>query len=345
MNGGVLIQSPGSLVTAFTVRSLRVAPYECARCRLLASRAVRMTEEGWTAIYVRCISVVGSVGRRRNAEESVYRVASIQVAAASSRRATFHRSSSRSPSNRSSSCVLFSSFQPLFIPFLPAHRCNLWTASGRRRDREDREGRPDKSLVVKRGDRAKAKGDKGGGSILCLTRVAGWESYTIFDAGIPSDPTMEGFPFLSPRESFSSDKIGLKFFRWLAVIFRVGNFHKTEMEFKIRGNLNSEVGEYDWFKGRAAKKFGWDRRARSCSRSSEFRVPIKRKMEISKSLFSFLACLYSSFYVLLLFVPREFYCCSSIVCAIVALQCPKCLNLFLKDEFYCNSLVIQEIFV
>ena len=28
---------------------------------------------------------------------------------------------------------------PLFIPFLPAHRCNLWTGSGRRRDR--REGR------------------------------------------------------------------------------------------------------------------------------------------------------------------------------------------------------------
>lgn len=225
-------------------------------------------------------------------------MASIQVAAASSRCATFHRPSSRSPSNRGSSCVLFSSFQPLFIPFLPAHRCNLWTASGRRRDREDREGGPDKSLVVKRGDRAKAKGDKGGGSILCLTRVAGWESYTIFDAGIPSDPTMEGFPFLSPRESFSSDKIGLKFFRWLAVIFRVGNFHKTEMEFKIRGNLNSEVGEFDWFKGRAAKKFGWDRRARSCSRSSEFRLSERWRFQNPFSPF-----------LLVYILPFTFCCC------------------------------------
>lgn len=46
MNGGVLIQSAGSLVSAFAVRSLRVAPYECARGRLLASPTVRMTEEG-----------------------------------------------------------------------------------------------------------------------------------------------------------------------------------------------------------------------------------------------------------------------------------------------------------
>lgn len=49
--------------------------------------------------------------------------------------------------------LLRSSFHPLFIPFLPVHRCNLWTASGRQRDREDRDVQPDKSLVVKRADR------------------------------------------------------------------------------------------------------------------------------------------------------------------------------------------------
>lgn len=64
-----------------------------------------------------------------------------------------------------------SSFHPVFIPFLPVHSCNLWTASGRRQDREDRQGQPDKSLVVKREDR-------GGGSIGWLT--GSWGLGTVY---------------------------------------------------------------------------------------------------------------------------------------------------------------------
>ena len=123
-------------------------------------------------------------------------VVSIQVAGASPARCATLPPFSLA--NRGSSCLLFSSsFRPVFIPFLPAHRCNLWTASGRRRDREDREGRPDKSLVVKRAEIAAAPELRGGVRSLDWR---GLESRTIFDA----DRTVS-FLFVTPkeRESFS----------------------------------------------------------------------------------------------------------------------------------------------
>lgn len=104
-------------------------------------RGVRMTEEGCLppTLAVRCISW----GKKRG--ESVYRYAphssfwcnrSFAVVQLATEAGSSHLSLSPSflPFNPLS--------PPLFIPFLPAHRCNLWTGSGRRRDRgEGRRGR------------------------------------------------------------------------------------------------------------------------------------------------------------------------------------------------------------
>lgn len=78
------------------------------------------------------------------------------------------------------SSLPFNPLLALFLPFLPAHRCNLWTGSGRREGGgggRDRGGRgSDKSLVVKRGDH-------GGERVFNPLPDEGWNRIVFFDGG------------------------------------------------------------------------------------------------------------------------------------------------------------------
>lgn len=140
--------------------------------------------------------------------------------------------------NRGSSRLLFSpSFRPRFHSFSSGTSLQFMDCfSGRRRDREDREGRLDKSLVVKRAEIAAAPELRAGVRSFGLTRVRIAHYF----------PPIERV-FLSLRRSERERIFVLRGVKFLfeRVIFRDdGNFHKTEMEFKIRGKEKSEFGSW-----------------------------------------------------------------------------------------------------
>lgn len=116
----------------------------------------------------------------------------------------------------------FNPSSPLFIPFLPAHRCNLWTGSGRRRDRREGEegGGSDKSLVVKRGDHGGREGRerRGGEGVQSFARRGfhPWNRIVFFHGGGNSGD-MDGI-------LVNLDKRGPVFFNMGMLVGNVENF-------------------------------------------------------------------------------------------------------------------------